>query len=249
MSYKGKVALIFGATSRIGQAVAKEMASQGADVALHYNSNETAVKELLSAVKKLNSSSNVSLVKANGQKKEEVARAVAQAAKIHGRIDFLIVLFTQPFDVKAWNETDEKATDKAYADAFAIDVMGTKRAMDAAIPFLKKTKGSIVNFSSSPVISGYSEGTAYSVAKAAVKQLTMDYAQKYGKFGIRINAIAPGWVPHGTEKKSELEEAKKKTPLGQLGSPEKIAQVVADVLLWEHVTGQTIVVDGGEVMR
>jgi 3-oxoacyl-[acyl-carrier protein] reductase len=118
---------------------------------------------------------------------------------------------------------------------------------------MKQGYGVIINISSTPAIAGYDKGAPYTIAKSAILGITKHVAKEYGKYGIRCNTIAPGSIATQTNwdrlSKAERLDLVSGIPLGRPGQPEDIAGV-ALVLATEYtsfVSGQTIVVDGGEV--
>ena len=149
-------------------------------------------------------------------------------------------------------------TEEHWAQGLAVDVMATVRATHAALPFLEAAKGTIVNVSS---ISGYRASTrspAYAAVKALLINYTMSQAAMYAPKGIRVNAVAPGSIefPGGMWEQRKTSDPKlynailARIPFGRLGTPEEVADVVLFLAspLARWVTGQTVVVDGGQML-
>lgn len=137
-----------------------------------------------------------------------------------------------------------------------VDTEGAYRCCREVLPLMvEKRRGVIINISSTLAISGYIKGAPYTVAKAANLGITKHIAAEFGKYGIRCNAIAPGtiatqrnWERLTTEQRVDIVSS---IPLGRAGKPEEIAGV-ALMLASDYcsfVSGQTIVVDGGETIR
>jgi len=179
-----------------------------------------------------------------------VARYINEAAKALGGIDILVN------NASGFGMKDDESGWLASVD---IDLMATVRATQAAAPFLEKDGGGvIINIAS---ISGYM-AVARSIPYAAVKAAVINYTAGQGLAlapkRIRVNAIAPGSIefPGGTWEKRKTTDPKlyegtlRKIPWGRYGTAEEIAKVAvflaSDMASW--VTGQTIVVDGGQVL-
>jgi len=181
--------------------------------------------------------------------REQVAAYVAAAAKALGGIDVLVN------NASGFGSQD---TEEHWAQGLSVDVMATVRATHAALPHLEASKGCIVNVSS---ISGYKSSTrtpAYAAVKALLINYTLSQAAMYAPKGIRANAVAPGSVefPGGSWEQRRTSDPKlynavlASIPFGRLGTPEEIAEVVmflaSPAARW--VTGQTIIVDGGQML-
>jgi 3-oxoacyl-[acyl-carrier protein] reductase len=180
-----------------------------------------------------------------------VARYIAEAAETLGGIDILVN------NASGFGMTDDEA---GWAASINVDLMAVVRASQAALPFLEKAgKGaSIVNISS---ISGFRPATRsapYGAIKAAVMHYTATQAAMLARKGIRVNCVAPGSIefPGGSWEKRKTEAADlynhvlKSIPFGRLGHPEEIANVVLFLAspLANWMTGQTLTVDGGQLL-
>jgi 3-oxoacyl-[acyl-carrier protein] reductase len=174
---------------------------------------------------------------------------VEAAAKTLGGIDVLVN------NASGFGSTD---TEEGWKAGLSVDVMATVRASRAALPFLEQSKGSIINVSS---ISGFRPSTrtpAYAAVKALLINYTSSQAAMHAPKGIRVNGVAPGsiefpggsWEERRTSAPGLYNSILKSIPFGRLGAPEEVANVVLFLASpfagW--VTGQTIVVDGGQML-
>lgn len=181
--------------------------------------------------------------------REAVLGYVAAAAEALGGIEVLVN------NASGFGSQD---TEEGWQAGLSVDVMATVRACRAALPFLERSQGSIVNLSS---ISGFM-ASARTPAYAAVKALLVNYTQSQAAMlapkGIRVNGVAPGSIefPGGSWEARRTSDPKLYAgilagiPFGRLGTPEEVADVVmflaSPAARW--VTGHTIIVDGGQML-
>ena len=248
ISFKGKRAVVAGGSRGIGRSIALAFAADGADVAICARGAE-GVKAAEAEIKRHGGKAfGMACDLGDGA---AVARYVAEAANALGGIDILVN------NASGFGMKDDES---GWLAGINIDLLATVRATQAAVPFMEKAGGgAIVNIAS---ISGYM-AVARSIPYAAVKAAVINYTAGQGLAlaakCIRVNAIAPGSIefPGGTWEQRKTTDPKlyegtlRRIPWGRYGTPEEIAKVAAflasDMASW--VTGQTIVVDGGQLLN
>jgi len=252
ISFENKVALVTGAASGLGLATARAFAESGASVALA-DWNEKAVH---SAVDELS---------AQGYKTLAIRCDVADDAQVEAMVEKTVATFghldAAYNNACVQNVLAETAdtTRSDYDRVMAINLRGVWSSMKFELLQMRKQgSGAIVNCSSLGGLVGGAERGVYHAAKHGVLGFTKSAALEYAARGIRINAICPGliWTPMSdqmvaTGQGEALDALLKSVPMGRYGRPEEIA----DPVLWlcstaaSYVTGQSISVDGGFIMR
>ena len=232
MKINGAVAVVTGGAKGLGLAIAKLLQLLGATViVLDYD--DKALSEL----------PNDLFGKLVDVTQPESAKlAVSDVIKQYHQIDLLInnagVIYSEPF-VNIANASGIK---------FNLDSVFIMTSVVVEQMVMLRTKGVIVNISS--ISANGNEGqTAYSAAKAAVNALTIVWAKELGRWGIRCNAIAPGFIAtESTQQaisKTSLDHVKDNTPLRRLGKPNEVAQAVVSNVENDFITGIILKVDGG----
>ena len=250
----GRIAVITGSTRGNGRAMANLFSEHGANVVVTGRDE----KEAQSTAEQLSRGYQTDTLglKLDVLLADEVNGMVYKVRKKYGRIDVLVNNAGYPIKDELWDASFEQIKDQDLESVVGVDTMGTYRCCRGVLPIMvEKNHGVIINISSTPAISGYIKGAPYTVAKAANLGITKHIAAEFGKYGIRCNAIAPGtiaternWDRLTTEQRVDIVRS---IPLGRAGKPEEVA-TVALVLASDYtsfVSGQTIVVDGGETIR
>ena len=246
LEFKGKVALITGASRGIGRAIAIEIAKNGANIAINYNSNLKSAKETQKLVDKTGVKSEI--IKADVSREKSIKLLIKQTEKKLGPIDLLVtnagiaLLSKDPLklDYKIWKKT------------MATNVDGTLLPIKEVLPgMIKRKYGRIVCLSSIAGLGMRPNMITYGTSKAAVIALVRNLSTAVAPH-IRINSVAPGLIE--TDMIESLDKKTRKnmienTPLKRIGKPQDIANSVCYLLSdrSDYTTGQTIVTDGGRV--
>ncbi|KAA2213670.1 SDR family NAD(P)-dependent oxidoreductase [Teichococcus oryzae] len=251
MQLKGRRVVVMGGSRGIGRAIALGFAREGAAVAACAR-GAAGLEALRGEIGSLDVpafTAPCDLAQA-----EQIAAFIPAAAAALGGIDVLVN------NASGFGSTDDEA---GWAASFNVDMMATVRASQAALPFLEQSGAreggaAIVNLSSISALRASARSAPYGAIKAAIDHYTGSQAKMYASRGIRVNAVAPGSIefPGGAWEKRRLEGAplyesiRSQIPAGRLGHPEEVADVV--LFLASHrarwVTGQSIVVDGGQLI-
>ncbi|MCX5134511.1 SDR family oxidoreductase [Streptomyces sp. NBC_00340] len=243
MRLEGRTALVTGATSNIGRAIAEVFAAQGAHVAVSGRSAERG-EEVVEGIRARGGRAD--FVRADLDGSAAASRALAEEATrvLGGRIDVL-VNNAGIYPADSTTATDEKTFDQVYA----VNVKAPFFLTAAVAPAMVETGGgSIINLGSWIARLGIPIGALYSSTKGAVETLTRAWAAEFGPQGVRVNAISPGVVLEpapGEEHPAEV--MMKGTPANRMGTPEDIASaavyLAADESAFVH--GIVLDVDGG----
>ena len=245
-SLAGKRALVTGASRGIGREIADAFAGAGAAVALAARSRddlETAAKDIEAA------GGRAIAVECDVTDADTIQHCVRAVAAEYGGIDVLVnnaggPLFNAPFlDMResGWHKVIE------------LNLTSVMRVSQAVGTYMRDQRsGSVINITSPSTFRPWPAITAYGAAKAAVLNLTQALAQEWAPYGIRVNAISPGWIRTEinrvfTENETAAATTARDVPLGRWGEPEDIAGAA----LWlasdaaSYVTGAHIAIDGG----
>ncbi|MCX5281340.1 MULTISPECIES: SDR family NAD(P)-dependent oxidoreductase [unclassified Streptomyces] len=243
MRLEGRTALVTGATSNIGRAIAEAFAAQGAHVAVSGRSAERG-EEVVEGIRARGGRAD--FVRADLDGSAAASRALAEEATrvLGGRIDVL-VNNAGIYPADSTTATDEKTFDQVYA----VNVKAPFFLTAAVAPAMVEAGGgSIINLGSWIARLGIPIGALYSSTKGAVETLTRAWAAEFGPQGVRVNAISPGVVLEpapGEEHPAEV--MMKGTPANRMGTPEDIASaavyLAADESAFVH--GIVLDVDGG----
>src|SRR2546425_2087647 len=248
----GSVALVTGASGGIGYATALEMARRGADVAVHYLSNEKGAKEAAEAIAGLGRASGV--FRADVSVQGEVRALVEAVIACFSRVDVLVNNAGDLVERRPLLEMSEAL----WRRVVDVNLSSTFFVTQAVAPgMVERKRGTIVNMSSVAAHHGGGPGAfAYAAAKGGVISLTKGMAKDLAPHGVRVNCVSPGLIgetgfhPRYTPREA-FEAAAKAVPLGRAGTPEDVARVIAFLAGPEsaYLTGETIEINGGLLMR
>jgi 3-oxoacyl-[acyl-carrier protein] reductase len=243
---QGKVAIVTGASKGIGAAIAKDLAAEGASVAVNYSSSRQGAEQTVKEIER--KGGKAMAIQANVAKKEEIKRLFAEAKEALGRLDVLvnnagIYEFAPLSDV----------TPEQFHKMFDLNVLGLLLASQEAVKHFGPEGGSIINISSVVSTYGFPNAVVYSATKAAVDAVTRTLAKELGPRKIRVNSINPGMVEtEGTHAggiaESDLRrQTEKQTPLGRIGQPQDISPAAVYLASGDSawVTGETLYISGG----
>jgi len=251
---KDKVALITGSSRGIGRAIALRFAEEGAKVCINYVRSRDKAIEVAEKVKGLNGEAII--VQADVSKENEVEKMVNEVVGRFGRIDILVnnagILYRSNLMDMDYRE---------FRRMFDVNVMGVLYCCrEAAKHMIRNRYGKIINIASVAGIgTALPDTTPYAITKAAVIMLTKRLAFELGRYGINVNAIAPGLIltdmvrlgfgETPEEVKKNIEAIKSKSTLGRIGEPDDVADVALFLASDESnfISGQVIVVDGGRM--
>jgi 3-oxoacyl-[acyl-carrier protein] reductase len=243
-----RVILVTGSSRGIGAEVAVRAAAEGATVAVHYHRAADAAERTLARIRELGSDGEAfgADLADGSQAADLVARTIERFGRVAGLVNNAGRTQVGPF----------LAMDPGEWDAvIATDLSAAFHTCRAAIPrMLERGSGAIVNIASRLGQAGVPQTAAYSAAKAGLIGLTRSLAREFGPHGIRVNAVAPGFIV--TEMTADLAESEagrqrlRDIPLGRFGAPDEVAEAVIFLLTdaASLFVGQTLNPNGGSYM-
>lgn len=242
-----KLAMVTGGSRGLGRWISVALAQSGVTVAVNYANSEKDAEETVSIIR--SKGHQAFAVKGNVTDEADVQRLVEESANKAGRdIDILVNNATGPQPMLSI----ENSTWQHYMDQLDFFVKAPLLLVKAILPAMKRNKwGSIINIGSEVVQLGNPNFSSYVTAKSAMIGMTRSWANELGPFGIRVNLVAPGWIPverHDDTSKEAFDKYAAGVPLGRMGEPTDIGNAVAFLAsdASKFITGQCLTVNGGK---
>ena len=236
-----RVALVTGAGKRLGRAIALRLATEGADVAVHYGKSQSEALEVVHDVEKLGRRSIA--IQADLTRVEQIQDLFARVAKEFHRLDILINSAANFLETK-FGETSEATWDASLDTNLKAPFFCCQ---SAASYLTQSGNGVIINFADIGGLMGWREFLPHSISKAGVILLTRILAKELAP-KVRVNAIAPGTITMPGDPPEWQADFIKRAPLAKTGSPQDITDAVMFLITAEFMTGHTLVLDGGRTL-
>ena len=244
---EGAVALVTGGSRGIGRAICLQLAQRGATVVVNFLQNQPAADEVVAAI--TSRGGTAMALQADVCQADEVASLFKRVTSQYGTLDVLVnnagitrdnvIMLMKPDDFDIVHNTNLRSCWLCCKAAARV--------------MMRRRSGSIINITSVVGIAGNGGQTNYAASKAGIIGVTKSLAKELAARGVRVNAIAPGFVE--TDMTADLSDEIKSAainaiPLGRMGNPDDIGKAVAFLASADaaYITGQTLVVDGGMVM-
>lgn len=250
---KGRVALITGASSGIGAATAKLLAARGCHIAINFSKSRAAAEAVATECRQAGLGARVDtlLVQGNVASDTDCRRIVDETVSHFGHLDYLVnnagtTKFVAHKDLAGLSAQD-------FHDIYAVNTIGPYQMVRAAEPYLRATKGAVVNVSSIAGVVAVGSSLAYVASKAALNGLTLGLARVLAP-EVRINSVCPGFVEGEWLKQGMGETAYEAlrtgwaamAPLGRTNTAADIAENIAFFLTSApNITGETLMIDAG----
>lgn len=245
MNLEGKSAIVTGGSLGIGAAIALKLAECGANVAINYRKHKEEAEEVINQINAMGVKGL--LVQADISNYEDAARMIEDAKIEFGGIDILVNNAGINWDGVIWKMSEEQ-----WDSVININLKGYFNYIRAVSPIFREQKsGKIVNITSINGMRGKFGQSNYTASKAGIIGLTKTVSRELGKYGINVNAIAPGLIE--TDMMKNADESVRTAAIAdivinRIGQPEEVANVTAFLCsdLSRHITGECIKVDGGQ---
>lgn len=247
MDLTNKIAIVTGGATGIGREISLKLATYGATVVVNYNSSSLASESLVEEINQMGKEAFA--IKANISNYDEAQMLINTTIEKYGKVDILVnnAGITVDTLILRMKEND-------FDKVIDVNLKGTWNCCKHVAKHMSKQRsGKIINISSVVGIMGNVGQTNYSASKAGIIGLTKSLARELAKRNVCCNAVAPGFIETKmTENLSEdiKKEYTRNIPLGRLGQPSDVANLVAFLSshLSNYITGQVINCDGGLVM-
>jgi glucose 1-dehydrogenase len=244
---EGKVAIVTGAGSGIGQGIARRLGSEGARVVVDFIGGESGADQTRSTIQQ--SGGTAVIVQADITKCADIEKLVETAWSTYGSADILVNNAGMEHKSSFWDTTEAE-----YDKVLSVNLRGPFFLTQQFVRRLRSAKrpGRIVNISSVHEDMAFPGFSTYCCSKGGLRMLMRNLAVELGPLGITINNVAPGAIETPINKalledKPKLDALLKNIPSGRLGTPEDVAGMVSYLVSEEasYVNGATFVIDGG----
>lgn len=237
----GKIAIVTGSSSGIGEAIARSLAALGAHVIVNSSSSVEAGERIAAEI-------GGQYVRADISRRDECHALIDTCIATYGQLDILVnnAGWTS---LVAHHDLDA-LTDDIFDRTFAVNVTGTWTLTKAAMPHLKRSDdGNVVTITSIAGVRPVGSSIAYSMSKAALNHMTLLLAKSCAP--VRVNAVAPGLVetPWTAEWQDQHAGVKALAPLQRSATPDDCVEATLGLLRTRYITGQVLVVDGGLTLK
>ncbi len=250
MKFKGKTAIVTGSSSGVGAATALLLAQQGASVLVNYSKSAEPAQAVAQQCR--DAGADALVVGANVADDADCKRLAAAAMERWGRIDFLVNNAGTTKFVAAQKLEGLSAQD--FHDIYSVNTIGVFQMVRACEAPLRAAQGSVVNVSSIAGQEGLGSSIAYAASKGALNTLTMSLARVMGT-EVSVNAVLPGFIETGWLKagmgaayETNRNRYQATAALGEVLTPEDVAEAILYLLAANKVTGQLLRVDGGRAV-
>ncbi len=242
MEIDGRVALVTGAGTRVGRAIAVKLGKAGMRVAVHFARSEKGAREVADEI--IGAGSDARTLPGDLTDPATPPRLVEHTVKLFGSLDVLVnsaaVMLRTPVGEVLVEDWDAM---------FALNLRAPFFLSQAAARAMGDNGGVIINIADLAAFEAWKGYIPHSITKAGIVQMTRGLAHALAP-RVRVNAVAPGAVllPEGATQ-ADADRLISTTPLGRLGSAEDVAQAVMYLICADYVTGETLIVDGGRHVR
>lgn len=237
--FSNKVAIVTGSSSGIGEAIARRLSALGASVVINSANSVEAGSRIAAELGR-----DALYVQADISDKQAGEDLLAATIARFGKLDILVN--NAGWTTVVPHQDLAALTDEIFARTFDINVMGTWMLTKAAMPLLRQSEdGNVINITSIAGVRPVGSSIAYSMAKAALNQMTRLLAKSCAP--VRVNAVAPGLVetPWTKDWQAQHDAVKARAPLQRSATPDDCVEATLGLLRSRYATGHIFVVDGG----
>ena len=241
--FENKVVFLTGGATGIGEATAKKMASEGASLYI-VDVDKSELEKTAQECREFGA--NVEFEICDVSHEDEVSSSVKNMLDLFGKVNVVANIA----GIQLWHHTSDHPTPD-FERTLAVNLTGTFLVCRESIPYLLKTKGSIVNVSSTTALAGIPYSAAYAASKAGVLALTKSLAVEYAKKGLQVNCVNPGGIKTAMTRMPPIDNIDmdlllRQNPLTPFVEPEAVAGLIAYLASDEgrHINGEHVRIDG-----